>query len=458
MVTINDISGEGLYMLIESFKDKHNQQALLLTRSDPCTGLINGPLFFDRLNHALQVAVRHHCRTGILLVCLDEYDDLVVQYGDALCDSLLGQVSQRLQKTIRNSDSLARIDQGLFAVLLEDLHDEVMVAHIAQHIQQQFEKAFEVQAHFFSLGASIGGHLCQAGEVNGGALYQQTQEALARAIASGRKGLWFYLQEMNFKAMARLNMLQGLERALQKNEFYLQYQPIHTGKGFIPCGVTPLIRWQHPTAGLVMPDVFMELLVSSGLVIEAGIWLIEQTFQQVKYWRDSGNWHSRLQLFLPISEKQLRHGGLMSTLVRQLSINQIESEQMIINVSEQTAIKNIAIINTLIQQIPNMGLAIELSDASCGFNSFSYLKELPVDYLCLDESFFHYMHMDHLDTSIVKVIVNVAHSLGIEVMGCGADSQFKVDKMQALGCDNLQGDYFNRPVNPEDWSEYLKNS
>lgn len=454
-VSKSDVSAQGLSMLIESLKVKQHRQSLLLASSDPCTGLINGPLFFDRLNHALQVAIRHHCRTGILLVSLDEYSTLVQERGDELCDSLLSQVARRLNKTVRNSDSLARIHEGLFAVLLEDLNDEVMVAHIAQNIQQQFEKAFDVHEQYFSLTVTIGGHLCDVGELNGAALYQQTQKALERASLNGKQGLWFYVQEMNFKAMARLNMLHGLERALEKNEFYLQYQPSHTGKGFIPSGVSPVMCWKHPTAGTVMPEIFMDLLVDSGLILEAGVWLIERACEQLKYWREQGNWNSRLQLFIPISEKQLRNDSLVKTLIRQFSLNQIESEQVIIKVSEQTAIKNIDVINGLASRIPNIGLAIELKGSSSGYNSFSYLKQMSVDYLCLDESFFQFMHVDHLETSIATVIVKVAHSLGIEVMASGADSHYKVEKMQALGCDCLQGKYFSPPVYAEHWAKYL---
>ena len=454
-VSKSAVTGSGLCMLLNSLQVKHNQQSLLVAATDPCTGLINGPLFFDRLNHALQVAVRHHCRTGILLVSLDDYGDLVENSGDELCNGILAQVAQRLNTTIRNSDSLARISEGLFAVLLEDLHDEVMVAHIAQNIQQQFEKALNVQSKTFSLSASIGGHLCEPGELNGGTLYHQTQKALERAIASGKQGLWFYIQDMNFKAMARLNMLQGLERALENDEFYLQYQPNHTGKGFIPSGVIPVMCWKHPTAGTVMPEIFMDLLIDSGLIIKAGIWMIEKTCEQLNEWRNQGNWNSRLQLFIPVSEKQLRNRSLIQTLIRQFSINQVESEQVILKLSEQTATKNIDVINDLAKRIPNIGIAIELQGSSSGYNSFSYLKEMSVDYLCLDDSFFQYMHVDHLETSIATVIVKVAHSLGIEVLACGADSQYKVDKMQALGCDALQGKYFSQPVYSEQWANYL---
>lgn len=457
-VTRQAVTSKGLTMMLEGLHAQQRQQPLLVNAIDPSTGLINGALFFDRLNHALQVAVRHQCRTGILLVSIDDYIDLIEEHGDMLCDILLKEVAQRLGLVIRNSDSLARVQDGLFAVLLEDLHDEVMVAHIAQNIQQKFEQTFSAQKKHLSLSVSIGGHLCEPGDVNGAALYQQTHKALERAKASGKQGLWFYVQQMNFKVMARLNMLQGLERALDKNEFYLQYQPNHTGKGFIASGVVPVMSWKHPTAGIVMSDIFMDLLIDSGLILKVGIWMIESACQQLQEWRSEGSWNSRMQLFLPVSEKQLRHPSLVQTLKRQINECALEAEQLIIKISEKTAIRNIAVLNKIACELSDIGFAIELHGSNSGYSSFSYLKELNVDYICLDQEFFQQLHMDYLETSIAKVIVKVAHSLGVEVMGCGADSQFKVERMQALGCDCLQGNYFSAPVYSEQWPEYFRNS
>jgi diguanylate cyclase (GGDEF)-like protein len=152
---------------------------------------------------------------------LDDYSSIVASHDTNVIDSLLSLVAERLETTIRNSDSLARIHNGLFSVLLEDLHDEAMVAHIAKNIQQQFEVEFNVEHQRINLTVSIGGHLCEAGGLNGSVLYRQTLDALDRAMASGRQSMWFYMQGMNFKAMARLNMLHGLQRALDKNEFEL---------------------------------------------------------------------------------------------------------------------------------------------------------------------------------------------------------------------------------------------
>jgi diguanylate cyclase (GGDEF)-like protein len=452
-----DISNNRLLTLLENLEAKQNQSTFIEIFLDPCTGLISAPLFFDRLNHALKVAVRHQCRTGILLMSLDDYSSIIASHDTNVIDSLLSLVAERLGKTIRNSDSLARIHHGLFAVLLEDLHDEAIVAHIAKNIQQQFEQEFNIEQQRINLTISIGGHLCEAGELNGSVLYRQTLDALDRAMASGRQGMWFYMQEMNFKAMARLNMLHGLQRALDKNEFELQYQPSHTGKGFIPNGLTPVICWKHPTAGMVTAEIFMDLLIDSGLIIDAGEWMIKTLFQQINDWRATGSWHSRLQILLPIMEKQLRNNRLSETLIREIELNKIGSEQIIMTISEAVAVKNTSIINKLLNRIDNLGLAIELKGSTGGYNTFTYLKQMKVNYLCLDKHFFQHTHVDHLETSIATMIINLARSLEIDVMAYGADSDYKVKKMQALGCNSLQGKYFSPAIHSDNWKDYLVN-
>jgi diguanylate cyclase (GGDEF)-like protein len=450
-----DISGVGLTMILDSFQHRQNHPTLPTINSSLFTDRINEPLFFDRLNHALKIAVRHNTHTGILLVSLDDYDALIENNSELVRDEILNQVSKILKTTIRSSDSLARINDDLFAILLEDLNDEVMIAHIADNIQRNLKKIFDSQSTTHNLTVSIGGHLCSPGELNGLVLYQQTHSALERAIGSGKQGMWFYIQDMNFKVMARLHMLKGLERAVNNNEFYLQYHPNHTGKGFIPNGVVPIIHWKHPTAGIVMPEIFMELLISSGLIIKAGIWMIEQACSQLKEWNEQGNWGSQFKVFIPISEKQLRHESLIYTLMQQLSINTLESEQIILKFDDQTAINNTDAINSLIKHIPNIGIAIDLCTESIGFNSFSHLKKMRVNYICLAPDFFQRIHLDHSETSITTVVINLAHSLGIEVLASGADSQHKVDKMQALGCDSIQGKFFSQPVYAEQWASYL---
>ena len=452
------ISAEGFTMLLESLYKQKRQQRLLATSLDPCTGLITSPLFFDRLNHAMQVSVRHKCRTGLLLIAIHDFKKVVEQLGDVLCDGLLKSVSQILSEAVRNSDSVCRMREGEFAILLEDLQDDVMLGHIAQQIQLAFQAPIRFQNADYSIQVTIGGHISKGGDIHFDTFFQQCEAALERAQGVGPNRIWFYSPDMNFKAMARINMQQGLQRALDRQEFFMLYQPSHSAKGFLNNGAFPVLRWRHPTAGIVMSDVFMALLKDSGLILPVGRWQIETVLKQLGEWRREGNWKLSQKLILPVCEKQLRETGFNEFLKQSLLSNELDTEHVVLQISEQTAIRNLVLLQGLCQDLSGLGLSIYLSDFGEQYSSLSYLRQLNVENICLDQSFFLHMHMDHLETSIAKVIVDVAHRLGIDVIAEGADSQYKVEKMQALGCDTLIGAFFSQPMNSDIWPDYLKSS
>lgn len=450
------IDQDGLSMVLESCQKQKRKQSLLSSVTDPCTGLINPPLYFDRLEHALKVAVRHQCHTGMLMINILDYSAFVSRHGEVLCDGLLNQVALKLKSHIRNSDSLCRVRDGMFAILLEGLQDEVMVGHIAKNILYGFETPLLFQQQSYLIKIAIGGHLCHRGEQNAETLMKQTKVALQRAIEADNQRIWFYTPDMNFKAMARSNMQQGLQRALDRNEFYLMYQPCHSAKGFMSNGMLPLLRWRHPTAGMVMSDVFMSLLKDSGLILPVGRWQIQTMLRQLADWIGSGHWKMGQKMMLLLCEKQLRDSELIPFLKNELNRNNLGPEHVLVQVSERTAIRNLDALQLLCRELSGLGVSIHLSDFGQQYSSFSYLRQLNIECLCLDQSFFLHMHMDHLDTSIAKVIVDIAHRLGIQILASGADSQFKVDKMQALGCDTLMGDFFTPPLLREEWPQYLR--
>ena len=452
LVNPEHISPMGLELLLTSLCDKKNahQDGLPLSAQM----MLREELYFDRLQHALVVAERHHCLTGILLISIDQQAMLDALEDEQMRDVLLSQVALQISSAIRNSDSLAWLENDTFAVLLEDLHDEIMVSQIAKNIQQGFERDLHLNEKTFSMSISIGGHLCDFQETNGLALHNQAVIALQRAQQNGGKGLWFYLQEMNFKAMARQNIVNSLAKATQDDEFVLQYQPIHSGKGLVLRGVESQLRWQHKSAGLLSPEIFSNLLQSSGLIIEVGEIWIKKACQQIHQWQSEGCWSGLNQLLLDITEKQLRHGDLTNILIQYLGRYQVSAEQIVLMFDEKVVLKNLTEIRKVNKIIPAICIGVRLKDFSKGYSSLSYLKELDVDCLSLDNSFFQHLHVDHIETSIVKIIIDVAHTLGIEVMATGADSQFKLDKMKVLGCDRITGDYLSASMDGEGWAVY----
>ncbi len=456
--SFEDCSAAGLQMLFESLLSR-----TMLSRTMPhhhdknIEGLITQAMYFDRLNHALEVAARHKKRTGILVLQIDNYEALAKKYNAAFNESFYSEISHRLKTCLRISDSLASTDEAGFLILLEDLADESMIMHIAQKIQKQLSLAFKIHKKSLNISLSIGAHLCDSGESNGQALYRQAHIALERAQEQGNNTLWFYRQALNLKSMARTNMQQGLQRALDQNEFCLVYLPSHGAKGFILNGIEPCLRWQHPNAGMVYPDVFMALLESSGLIVEVGKWWVETAFMQYKAWLNSGCIKPYQKLFLSMSEKQFRHNEFVNMLKSQLAEHAIKAEQLVLSIEEKYIRNNTALLNKISSALPGIGLAIKLGNFTDGYSSLSYLKKIDVDYICLKSDVFQHLHLDHLDSSMVKIMIDMAHTLGIEVLASGADNAFKLNKMQALGCDCLQGDYFSEPLPAKRVQDYVFN-
>ncbi len=202
----------------------------------------------------------------------------------------------------------------------------------------------------------------------------------------------------------------------------------------------------------------MSLLENSGLIIDVGKWWIEHSIKQFKAWFDQGCISKRQQIFIDINEKQLRSEGFVEFIIHQLAVNKLDAQAVVLQVTENTALKNIGQLKSLGRYIPGICLAIRLTDFGKSYSSLTYLKEIDVDYVCLGDSLLEHIHIDHMETSVAKIIIDFTHTLGIEVMASGANNLLKVKKMQALGCDGLRGDYFSAPLYSELWPQYIHSS
>ncbi len=448
------ISSVGLWMLIDSLL-KQKSQHLTLSQSGKEESLINQMLYFDRLKHALMGAIRHQCHTGILLINLNDYRAIIKKHNGALSEGLLTKLEKRLASVMRNSDSLARLQPGIYGVILLGLKDEVAVANIARKIQEVFEEAIPISNFSYQISVSIGGHICLADNIEADMFYQQACVALQYAKKNPKQDIWFYEQALNFRTTARANIESGLAKALTNEEFFLQYIPSHLGNSHLINGVMALLRWEHPSSGTVLPSVFIEQLINSGLIIEVGEWWIDSAFNQFKEWLDNRHVSSRQQLFLTITQEQLSHAGFIKMLAKNLALYQISARKIVLVVSEIMAINNIKQLKTLSISLPGICLSVQLGDFTKGYSSLTYLKEIDVDYIFLDSHLVQNSYLDVRESSIVKIIIDIAHTMGIEVMATGIHSLAQAEKMQSLGCDSLQGDYFSSPLYANLWPKYI---
>ena len=449
------ISSAGLWMLMDSLLKQKSQHLTLSKSGKAEESLINQALYFDRLKHALMEAIRHQYCTGILLINLNDYSALIKEHSKVLTEGLLTQLEKRLASVMRNSDSLARLQPGVYGVILLGLKDEVAVANIARKIQKVFEEVIPVSDCSYQISVSIGGHICLADNIEADMFYQQACVALQYAKQNPKQYVWFYEQALNFRTTARANIENGLVKALENSEFFLQYLPSHIGNSFLTNGVMALLRWEHPSSGTVLPSVFMEQLISSGLIIEVGEWWIVSALNQFKEWLDSRHVSSRQQLFLSITQEQLGHAGFIQMLAKNLALYRISARKIVLVVSEAMAINNIKQLKKLSISLPGICLSVQLGDFTKGYSSLTYLKEIDVDYIFLDSDLVQNSYLDVRESSIVKILIDIAHTMGIEVMATGIHSFSQAEKMQSLGCDCLQGDYFSSPLYANLWPKYI---
>jgi EAL domain-containing protein (putative c-di-GMP-specific phosphodiesterase class I)/GGDEF domain-containing protein len=455
-VSMTHCSSQGLQVQFASLAKQKMQTGVSLAGSIVGLPVISQALFLDRLTHALMVAIRHQCYTGILLVEISDYEGLNNTRLQDNTGHFIPELSAPILSVIRNSDSLSYMGLGVFAVLLEDLRGEIMVAHIAQKIQTIFSSPVQLNDQWVSVNLSLGGHLCHHDQGSAQTLLLEAKVALKRSKNKLQQGLCFYEQALNFKTTARANMEQGIIRALQEQQLFVQFQPLHCGRGFKLLGMEAKIRWQHPASGVVLPDVFMGLVEDSGLIIDVGSWWIEESLKQFKHWKKNGHTEACQRIYIDVSEKQIRFKGFIEMLISHLALNDIGAEKLVLMVCEKVVMKNKSLLKELTICIPGICLAVRLSDFSKGYSSLGYLKEIDVDSLYLDECFFRYIYSDKTKMSVAKIIIDIAHNLGINVMADGANTQMKVDKMQSLEIDCLQGEFFCAPLYGELWPDYIR--
>jgi len=449
-------SGEGLAMLLDGQTLQQTRQPSIQPRLDPLTGLVNRPLCFDRLDHALTMARRRESLTGLLLMNVDRFREINHQQGERTADTLLQLVTQRIGHVMRASDTLARLDNDNFALIIEDLHDEAMLGHIASKIHQQFSEPLMVDGQSIVLTLGIGGQLASAGDMNADALFRQASAALQRAKETGRRGLWFYSQALNMKAIARNNMEQGLQKALSREEFMVQFQPVHLGSNGELAAAEVILRWRHPTAGVIPNQVFQPLLESSGLVDEVDRWLLKHVAQQLQTWQKLDAWPDDAPVMLPIGLKQIRNQDFARFVTEHWTQCGLATHQLMFEVDEEIPMQHADLLREFMELASGVGIAVNVSSLADRQMALTFLKHLNIKVLKIGQASIRNIDVDHMDAAVTRVVMEIAHIYGVEVLAQDVDSRYQIEKLRALGCDRFQGHVYSKPVEGEEWISYLK--
>lgn len=429
------------------------ERLMYLAHYDALTSLPNRVLFYDRLKQALAQARRNDWITAVMFLDLDRFKNVNDTLGHSAGDELLKQVSGRVTACVRSGDTVGRLGGDEFAIVLSNLTGPSDASLVAQKIMSALGEPFQLDGSEVFVTASTGITLFPTDSEDQDTLIRNADTAMYRAKELGRNGFQFYTSEMNSRALEKLSLESNLRRALERREFLLYYQPkasLATGE---ITGLEALLRWRHPDLGLVSPADFMPMLEETGLIVATGEWVIRSACAQIRAWRQAGA--RPVPVAVNLSARQFQAKDLGQSIARILDEEEIAHGLLELEITESSLVGNTEEAANTLGFLNSLGIRVAIDDFGTGYSSLSYLKRFPLDSLKIDGSFVRDITTDSDDAAITRAIITMAHSLDLEVVAEGVETEQQLNFLNANGCDEIQGYYFSAPMPAEDVLELL---
>jgi diguanylate cyclase (GGDEF)-like protein/PAS domain S-box-containing protein len=424
---------------------------------DTLTGLPNRHAFVDRLGQVLLRTRRSKCtsKVGVLFMDLDGFKNVNDSLGHWAGDALLVAVAERLKNRLRPEDVLARFGGDEFAVLLESVEDPSDVIRVAQRISEALREPFSVSYYRVSVNTSIGIALGAAHTNDPEGMLREADTAMYRAKEQGPGRYEVFDPAMQARAQERLELEAELRRAVEQEEFVLHYQPIVSLRDGSMVGFEALLRWQHPERGLLKPSAFMPLAEETDLIVPIDGWVLEEVCRQAKRWERDYPSASLTVMNVNVSPKQLKGSGLARTIEETLARVAPKVHTLALDITEGFLLKASEDEARTLDALKKMGIRLDLDDFGTGYSSLSYIKSFPVDGVKLDKSFVEGLGDDTMGKALVQKIIELCHTLGLEVVAEGIETPEQATLLKDMGCDLGQGYYFGRPLPSEEFEERL---
>ena len=414
---------------------------------DALTGLPNRLLFQDRLRQALAQAERKHQHVAVLYMDLDRFKHINDTMGHSSGDALLCQAARRLEACIRKSDTLARLGGDEFIVVVTELNEAQDATRVATKLIEALRAPFQMDGHELFVSVSLGISIYPDDGVTGETLMANADAAMYRAKEKGRDNFQWFASEMTVLAKERMNLERQLRRALELGQLSLHYQPQCDANGDI-LGFEALMRWEHPTLGMVPPNRFIPLAEDSGLIIAMGEWALREACAQAVAWREAG--HAFLRMSVNVSAVQFRRIDWVDTVRRALRDTRLAPEALELEITESLLLQSISETSANLIELRKLGVGVAIDDFGTGYSSLSYLHKLPVTTLKIDQSFVREIGEESIegqeDAPIIRTIIALAHNFGMTVVAEGVETETQRKLLLRLGCESLQGYLLHRPL------------
>jgi len=422
------------------------QRMTHLAEHDILTSLPNRGLLDDRLEQGIALAKRHRRRLAVLFVDLDHFKHINDALGRLIGDELLRAVALRIRPCVRGSDTVSRQGGDEFIVLLSEISDAEDAALLADKIRLAVLEPYTIASHRVQLTASIGVSVYPEDGNDPETLIQCADIAMHHAKERGRNRNQFFKEEMNLQAAERQIIRADLRHALDRREFVLEYQPkVNLSSGAIT-GVEALIRWRHPSRGVLLPLEFIQIAEDCGLIVQIGQWALRAACIQAKAWLAGGIRFGTVAV--NISAVEFRNDRFFQDVCGILESTGLEPRYLELELTETAVMRNFEATSAVLQSLCAMGIRIAVDDFGTGYSNLTYLKRFPINTLKLDKSFMHDIPEDANIATIVRSVIHMGQSLHLTVVAEGVENAEQLKFLQAYDCAEGQGYYFSRPMNP----------
>lgn len=441
--TVEDITERKLY------QTRIEQQA----NYDTLTGLANRSLLNDRLIRAIHAANSYGTRLAVVFIDLDRFKYINDGLGHHVGDELLRAMAERLKAAVREGDTVARLGGDEFVLLINGHGDPETVATVLERMLSEISQPWTIPQGDFNVTCSIGVALYPDDGTCADTLLKHADSAMYRAKDKGRNNFQFFTAELNALITERLELENKLRRALEREQFTLQYQPRVDMRTRNIIGVEALLRWTLPEQGSVAPSRFIPVAEEIGLIVPIGKWVLRTACEQAQAWRRLGL--QEIIMSVNVSARQFRQDSLVTTIAEALRETGLEPRCLEIEITESTVMHDAAQFISMLGELNDLGVQIALDDFGTGYSSLSYLKRFPVDRLKVDRSFVQDIATDADDATIVRTIIALGHNLGLKVVAEGVENEQQTQFLCENSCDELQGFYFGRPMNATELAALL---
>lgn len=428
-----------------------------ISHYDALTDLPNRLLFIDRVEQELVRAHRDKRMVAVLSVDLDRFKQINDSFGHAVGDQMLKRVAERLICHLRTCDTVARIAGDEFGLVLADMKSAHDAGEVAHKILESFAAhPIPIGEHEIYVTLSMGISIYPLDGVDTTTLLKNADSALFHSKQEGCNSFQYYAGAMNAAALQHLKLETELRHALDRDEFVLYYQPqVDLQRGRI-VGMEALLRWQSPSRGLVAPGEFIPLLEATGLILSVGEWVLRSACKQARLWQESGL--ADIHIAVNLSTLQFKQPDFASVVLAILGAYELDPamNQIELELTESLLMNNVVATIDTLNKLHAAGMQFSIDDFGTGYSSLSYLKQFPINRLKIDQSFVRDLTTDHNDEAIVAAIIALGHSLGLNVIAEGVETDAQQTQLRKMGCDEIQGYLYSRPVPVVEMSALLR--